>query len=307
MDIKWLEDILVLYEERNFSRAAKRRHITQPAFSRRVQLFEQWVGEEIIDRSTQPISFTPIMERQLSKVSNAVIDIYDIRNAIRADSATKSMTFATQHTLTTTVFPDLLSVIKTQIKSVTVRLRTANLPECIVWLEQGDVAFLLCYESPIFSSDYSENIDKLKIGNERLIPVTAVNADGNRIHDPNSQTTLKMMNYPAGSFLRNVVNRGQAYNGFQDYIIENVCESSLATALKQLVVAGMGIAWLPSSLVQSEIESGELDSLEENFGATHLSIVLLTNPSRATDTSNRVWNRIKQSYSNDEGGEKSNL
>jgi DNA-binding transcriptional LysR family regulator len=116
-----------------------------------------------------------------------------------------------------------------------------------------------------------------------------------------------MMNYPAGSFLRNVVNRGQAYNGFQDYIIENVCESSLATALKQLVVAGMGIAWLPSSLVQSEIESGEMDSLEENFGATHLSIVLLTNPSRATDTSNRVWNLIKQSYSNDDGGETSNL
>lgn len=295
MDIKWLEDILVLYEERNFSRAAERRHITQPAFSRRVQLFEQWVGQDIIDRTTQPIKFTPAMERLIPAVSNAVVDVYNIRNSLRAESATKSVTFATQHTLATSVFPQLLSIINGQLQTVTVRLRSANLPECITWLENGDVAFLLCYESSVLTAQYGDNLDKLNLGDEQLIPVTAIDPEGSRVHDPETQTTLKMLNYPVGSFLRNVVNRGQIAGGFQDYVIENVCDSSLTMALKKLVMSGMGIAWIPRSLVASELESGSLASLDEHFGAIDLSVVLLMNPRRASELTKRAWALIQNS------------
>ena len=41
MDIKWFEDLLVLLEEKSFTRAAARRHVTQPAFSRRIRLLEE--------------------------------------------------------------------------------------------------------------------------------------------------------------------------------------------------------------------------------------------------------------------------
>ena len=44
MDFRWLEDALILIEERNLSRAAARRNVTQPAFSRRIRALEDWVG-----------------------------------------------------------------------------------------------------------------------------------------------------------------------------------------------------------------------------------------------------------------------
>jgi hypothetical protein len=34
MDMHWLDDVLVLLEEGNMTRAAMRRNVTQPAFSR---------------------------------------------------------------------------------------------------------------------------------------------------------------------------------------------------------------------------------------------------------------------------------
>ena len=37
MELKWLEDLLALLEEQSISRAAARRHVTQPAFDSRVQ------------------------------------------------------------------------------------------------------------------------------------------------------------------------------------------------------------------------------------------------------------------------------
>ena len=42
MELAWLEDFLALARERNFSRAAEVRHISQPAFSRRVRMLEDW-------------------------------------------------------------------------------------------------------------------------------------------------------------------------------------------------------------------------------------------------------------------------
>ena len=59
METKWLEDFVSLAETRSFSRSAQLRHVTQPAFSRRIQALEAWAGTELVDRSAQPARLTP--------------------------------------------------------------------------------------------------------------------------------------------------------------------------------------------------------------------------------------------------------
>ena len=44
MNLSWLEDFLALAASGNFSRAAQERHMTQPAFSRRIRALEEWLG-----------------------------------------------------------------------------------------------------------------------------------------------------------------------------------------------------------------------------------------------------------------------
>jgi DNA-binding transcriptional LysR family regulator len=56
MELKWLDDYLGLIEAGSFSAAAEKRHVSQPAFSRRTQLFEEWLGVELIDRSRKLVS-----------------------------------------------------------------------------------------------------------------------------------------------------------------------------------------------------------------------------------------------------------
>ena len=55
MNLSWLEDFQALAESGNFSRAAEQRHMTQPAFSRRVRALEEWLGVALFDRSTQRV------------------------------------------------------------------------------------------------------------------------------------------------------------------------------------------------------------------------------------------------------------
>ena len=54
METKWLEDFVSLAETRSFSRSAHLRHVTQPAFSRRIQALEAWAGIDLVDRSSYP-------------------------------------------------------------------------------------------------------------------------------------------------------------------------------------------------------------------------------------------------------------
>lgn len=54
MDLRHLEDFVSLCGTRSFSRSAVARHVTQSAFSRRIQALEVWLGAPLVDRSTYP-------------------------------------------------------------------------------------------------------------------------------------------------------------------------------------------------------------------------------------------------------------
>ncbi len=74
MEFAWLEDFLALVDSGNFSRAAELRHVTQPAFSRRIRALEDWVGADLFERDSHPVTLTeaghrfrPVVEELLRR------------------------------------------------------------------------------------------------------------------------------------------------------------------------------------------------------------------------------------------------
>ena len=74
MEIKWLKDFLVLNCEGNFRIAAKLRHVSQPAFSRRIQALEAWIGTPLINRNSKPSQLTEAGELFLP-VAQEIVDL----------------------------------------------------------------------------------------------------------------------------------------------------------------------------------------------------------------------------------------
>lgn len=79
MELTWLEDCLALAETLNFSRAAQRRFVTQPAFSRRIHALEEWLGTPLFTRSRKEVLMTPAGEAFVRKASGLVSGIYAAR------------------------------------------------------------------------------------------------------------------------------------------------------------------------------------------------------------------------------------
>ena len=85
MDTKWLEDFVSLAETSSFSRSAQLRHVTQPAFSRRIQSLEAWAGTDLINRSSYPTTLTPAGEVLYAKAQALLQALQSIKNEMKDD------------------------------------------------------------------------------------------------------------------------------------------------------------------------------------------------------------------------------
>ena len=94
MNLIWLEDFLALAATGNFSRAADERHMTQPAFSRRVRALEEWLGVVLIDRTTHPAALTEAGEWFRSVAQDMLARVSQIPDEARAVADATSATLA---------------------------------------------------------------------------------------------------------------------------------------------------------------------------------------------------------------------
>lgn len=85
MDTKWLEDFVSLAETRSFSRSAQLRHVTQPAFSRRIQSLELWAGTDLIDRSSYPTTLTPAGKKLHAKALELLQSLQTAKSEMKED------------------------------------------------------------------------------------------------------------------------------------------------------------------------------------------------------------------------------
>src|ERR1700712_2644075 len=147
MELKWLEDFVSLAETRSFSRSAEMRHVTQPAFSRRIQALEAWLGTEPIDRSVYPTRLTAAGQVFYEQALAMLSQFHEARTLLRGHTATPLATieFAVPHTLSLTYFPRWLQRIEAQMGPIHTRLRALNVHDAALALVEGGCDLMMGY------------------------------------------------------------------------------------------------------------------------------------------------------------------
>jgi LysR family transcriptional regulator, hypochlorite-specific transcription factor HypT len=275
MELKWLDDYVALIEAGSFSAAAERRHVSQPAFSRRIQMLEEWLGVTLIDRTRKPLQFTPVARDNQLAFRTLVARIYEFRAMLKSESLDSGgITIAAQHTLAASYMPGFLARLRQLDPNQSFRIRSENRAESVAMLMRGEAEILLTYDTPQFPCNVPAQLalrhvlgqdDLMLVASPSLHAQLAAVAEGERV---------PMLCFPPDSFFGRVV-RAEALPALmrrQQVVVR--CVSEFAMGLRELALLGEGAVWLPSSLIRHDLERGTLRPLGRLGQSVRMDIVV---------------------------------
>lgn len=262
MDTKLLEDLEALRRLGSYVAAAEERHVTHPAFGRRIRALEAWAGVPLLQRGRAPVRLTPAGELLLDEALPLLASLSRARTqwgAARngAEGRRQTLRVGTGRTLAHTWVSDWLSRLRPIWRAHCVELRTASMAEISAVFERGEVDLLVCYEHPALSTNLSgQRFRHATLAVDSLVPVSAVDANRRVRHELGAPAWI---DYAPGLALGRVMLDYRRRNPAALPPPAIACDS--ADAMLSLVRRGLGLAWLPRSLVARDVRHGLLKVL----------------------------------------------
>ncbi|TDP11384.1 DNA-binding transcriptional LysR family regulator [Roseateles asaccharophilus] len=277
VETKWLEDFVSLAETRSFSRSAQLRHVTQPAFSRRIQALEAWAGVDLVDRSSYPTRLTAAGETLLDQAIEILGSLQATRNMLRSHQAAGQdmIEFAVPHSLAFSFFPHWLMELRQRFGAIKTRLNALNVHDAMMQLSEGNCDLLLAYHHPSQPLQLDpERYEMASLGTETLAAYAKADANGHPLfHLPGHPgQKIPFLSYAAGAYLGRLVelivkDAPLALN------LDAIYETDMAEGLKAMALEGHGLAFLPASSVKKELKARRLVQAAPS-GAFELSMDL---------------------------------
>jgi len=262
VETKWFEDFVSLAETRSFSRSAQLRHVTQPAFSRRIQALEAWAGIDLVDRSSYPTRLTPAGETFHSQSLEILGNLQATRNMMRSHQVTGQdmIEFAVPHSLAFSFFPHWVMDLRRRFGAVKSRLIALNVHDAVMQLTEGSCDLLIAYHHPSQPLQLNpERYEMLSLGHEMLAAYAKADASGQPMfHLPGpANEKVPFLSYASGAYLGRLVELIAKLSP-APLNLDPIYETDMAEGLKAMALEGHGLAFLPGSSVKKELKGRRL-------------------------------------------------
>jgi DNA-binding transcriptional LysR family regulator len=247
MELAWIEDFLALAHTQNFTHAAAQRCTTQPAFSRRVRLLEEWLGVTLFQREMRPVQLTPSGEEFLRRAQRMREDILDARRI--AMSSKSYYPKALRIYSTTAIAVGILPKWFKKTGDVNFSILTSSTGGCLEALRQkrADQIFL-----PWFASDVEDSqLRYKKIADDNLMLIESAHTDKRLAFKDKTLRGALMMYAPGTIFGQQIAAYMEKIKVVHDGDI--MCESSSAETLLAFAKQGQGAAWVSQSLMDQNV------------------------------------------------------
>jgi LysR family transcriptional regulator, hypochlorite-specific transcription factor HypT len=280
MNISWLEDFLALATSGNFSRAAEERHMTQPAFSRRIRALEEWLAVDLFDRSTQPARLTPAGEWLRPQAEEMLARVARMPGEARAvaEANTGTLRLAATHALSFTFLPRWLQSLEAHTARGPMRLVSDVLEHCEALLAHRQVQFVVAHAAAGAGGGLDlQGVPSIVVGADVLLPVHARGAPQRALLGFSDESGL-------GRIVRRTLGAELAASGLLP-----VFTAHLASVLKSMALEGRGLAWLPESLVRDDLAAGRLQVAGPVHWRIAIEIRLYRDPAPLAPPAEAFW------------------
>lgn len=292
MDTRLIEDLLALRSHGSYVLAAEARHVTHPAFGRRIRALEAWAGVPLVKRGRPPVALTAAGEALLQQAEPLLAGLAQMRATWAGalpheggEAGRACLRIGTGRTLAHTWVADWLVRLRPLTRALRVELRTAAMAEIGAAFEAGEVDFLICYEHPALSFRLSgQRFRHLTLASDRLVPVSRIDAHGRVRHELGSASWIA---YAPSLALGRLLDDHHGTSLGLRPPPAIVCDS--ADAMLELTLKGVGLAWLPHSLVAQSLRRGLLKVVGGKADQVHFEVRLYRPRARQAPALEAVW------------------
>lgn len=245
MELRQLEYLVAVAEEGNFTRAAERIHVAQPAVSAQVQRLERELGQTLLDRSRRAVRLTAAGEAVLPHAKAALAAVRNI--GVAADEVTQlvrgsvAIGTVTSHNVD---IPGLLADFHADHPNVEITLSADASDNLIDDVRAGTLDVAIASVGP---DEVPEGLDIAVVTDEAIQGAVCL-ADPLakrkqiRLADLRDRTLIAL---PVGAGIRRQFDRACAAEGVAPRI---GFEAGTPLALADLAERGLGVAVVPASV-----------------------------------------------------------
>jgi DNA-binding transcriptional LysR family regulator len=286
MQFKWLEDWLALAATRSFKSGAEQRHVTAPAFGRRIRALEAWFGVALFVRGSQPVQLTPAGEQLAQHARAATADVDRLRLALQGGWGGAVVRIVTGRALAHGVVADALTRLARQPDPPQVQVLTRLMAEAGDLLERDAADLMLGYQHPALSVRLDgRRYLSARVAEDRLVPVVQARAGGLPSLQPGH---ARLLAYDPAQALGRLLDDHIAHlDAAPPLPVLLRCDS--VDSLREYVLRGLGVAWLPRSMVAADLEAGRLAAWAEPGLTIDFEIRLFRRKRLASPALQRVW------------------
>lgn len=245
MDLRQLRYLVALADERNFTRAAAREHVAQPALSQQIRRLEDELGLTLVRRTTRRMSLTEAGELLVARARRVLAEVDAARAELQALSGLQGgrLALGALHTMGPVDLSLLLASFHRRHPAVELTVREQSSEELAQMLrdDEIDLAFLSVTERI-----QSHGLHLHPLVSEELVAILPsshrlARAEQLRLADLGDDPFI---GFRPGSRMRELLESAAAQSGFVPRV---ALESNESRRIRSLVSSGLGVAILPRS------------------------------------------------------------
>lgn len=300
MELEWLQDFVSLANTGSFSKSADQRHISQSAFSRRIQALENWLGTSLVNRHTHPVALTDAGTQLLHTANQVIRTIYQTRKDYGNNEAGKqrSLTIGVANHLSIHFVPHWLRKIVPGLGNRKFRFVTGLKAGLgfVELLKQQKLDFLLAYSGSVNREDHDAGLfESVILGKDVLLPVCRTSFMVKQLYEfpATADYPLPYIGYMPGSALANLINELTA--SLENPVhLKTIIETGTAETIKALVLTDFGLSWLPRLAILKELGDGTLTELGDECHQIPFNIELFRYTANTHPDVIMSWEKLKQ-------------
>ena len=275
----------------NFTLAAEKLHITQPAVSQHIHYLEELYNVKLFERVGKKIRLTAAGELLFLAVTTLKNDERVMVTKMKEQySHKKTLIFGVTLTIGEYVIAAPLAHYLRKHPETDIHIKYANTAELLNSLKKGEINFALV-EGYFKADEY----DTLVYRSEEYIPVCSAfhnfNKDINDIEDLLSERLLVREN---GSGTRGILEKILAVKNLAISDFAHIVEVESMHTIVRLLTEDCGIAFLYKAAVSQELDNKTLCCIPiKNFNITHNFTFLWNKGSVFSDNYKTICNELK--------------